>query len=58
MHISYMSAFHGRENVSGISGGFLVSLLLMFHLLKTFETQDFEMALKCVDNKELLQTWY
>jgi hypothetical protein len=54
MHISDMSAHHCTENVSGICGG----LLVMHHLLKTIENQDFEMAFISADNKELLQVWY
>jgi hypothetical protein len=37
---------------------FCVSLLVMLHLLKTTENQDFEVALVIAHNKELLQTWY
>jgi hypothetical protein len=52
MHIIDMSAFHCRENGSGICP------LVMLHLLKTTENQDFEMALTGVESKGLLQTWY
>jgi hypothetical protein len=36
----------------------LVSLLVHLLLLKTIESQYFEMAVPNDDTKELLQTWY
>jgi hypothetical protein len=33
-------------------------VLVMLHLLKTTENQDFEMELISADNNELLERWY
>jgi hypothetical protein len=33
-------------------------VLVMLHLLKTTENQDFEMAFISADNNKLLQMWY